>query len=193
MSKGRRKRKRGANKQRKLPTVVPSSPTRAKSTPGIEVAKLQPKQTVFASKEILIAAPIEHCFGIIASQLEQPCQWDSMLFNAQPVSDIRRQAGATSHVILDLGGRKVDSQAMISHYSPYRSISWVTNGKPKVRQDWRLEMKPRGTMVHVTLAHELNSWVVGRLIYKAVRWKRVEQDLERMLDQLKESVESVKS
>jgi len=54
-------------------------------------------------------------------------------------------------------------------------------------------MKPRGTMVHVTLAHELNSWVVGRLIYKAVRWKRVEQDLERMLAQLKESVESVKS
>ena len=125
MSKGSRKRKRRPNKQRKLPTIVPPSLKGAGSPPAIEVAKLRPDKTVYSSKEIHIAAPIEHCFGIIASQLEQPCQWDSMLFNAQPVSDIRRQAGATSHVILDLGGRKVDSQAMISHYSPYRSISWV--------------------------------------------------------------------
>jgi len=193
MTKGRRKRRKEAKKHQKLPTIVSPSLTRAENPPEVEVAKFQPKQTVLASKEILIAAPIEHCFGIIASQLEQPRQWDTVLFSVWPVSDARGQTGATSHVILDLGGRKVDSQAMISHYSPYRSISWVTNGKPKVRQDWRLEMKPRGTMVHVTLAHELNSWVVGRLIYKAVRWKRVEQDLERMLAQLKESVESVKS
>ena len=74
---------------------MPPSPTRAKSTPGIEVAKLQPKWTVFASKEILIAAPIDFCFGIIASQLEQPRQWDTVLFSVWPVSDARGQTVAT--------------------------------------------------------------------------------------------------
>ena len=168
------------------------STKRAESPPSIEVAKLRPDKTVSSSKEILIAAPIEHCFSIIASQLEQPCQWDSVLFNAQPVSDIRRQAGATSQVILNLGGRKVDSQATTSYYRPNRSISWITRGKPKVKDAWRLEMKPGSTLVQVSLALELNSWILERLIYKATRWKRVEEDMGKMLNQLKETAESAR-
>jgi len=190
MSRVRRKRKRKPNKQRKLPTVVPPSLERAESPPAIEVAKLRPDKTVLTSKEILITAPIEHCFGVIAGQLEKLCQWDPLIFDAQPVSDIRRQAGATSQVILDLGGRKVDSQAMISYYRPNRSISWVTTGKPKIKEDWHLEMKPGSTLVRVSLALELNSWILERLIYKATRWKRVEEDMGKMLNQLKETAES---
>jgi hypothetical protein len=170
---------------------VPPSTKRAESPPAIEVAKLRPDKTVHSSKEILIAAPIEYCFSIIASQLEYPCQWDSVLFNAQPVSDIRRQTGATSQVILNLGGRKVDSQATISHYRPNRGITWVTTGKPRVKEAWRLEMKPGSTLVKVSLALELNSWILERLIYKATRWKRVEEDMGKMLNQLKETAESV--
>jgi uncharacterized membrane protein len=169
---------------------VPPATKRAESPPAIEVAKLRPDKTVYSSKEILIATPIEHCFGIIASQLEQPCQWDSVLFNAKPVSDIRRQTGATSQVILNLGGRKVDSQATISHYRPNRGISWITTGKPKVKEDWRLEMKPGSTLVQVSLALELDSWILERLIYKATRWRRVEEDMGKTLIQLKETAES---
>jgi len=190
MSKGSRRRKRKPNKQRKLPTIVSPSLKRAEIPPAIEVAKLRPDKTVYSSKEILITAPIEHCFDVIASQLEQPCQWDSIIFNAQPVSDVRGKIGAMSQVVLDLGGRRIDSQVMISRYHPNRGISWVTTGKPKIRQDWRFELKPRGTMVYVTLAHELDSWVFGRLIYKAMRWKRVEQDLDKMLIELKKAAES---
>ena len=191
MIKGSRRRKRKPNKQRKLPAVVPPSTKRAENPPAIEVAKLRPDKTVSSSKEILITAPIEHCFGIIASQLEQPCQWDSILFNAQPVSDIRRQTGTTRQVILNLGGRKVDSQATISYYRLNRSISWVTTGKPKVNEDWRLEMKPGSTLVQVSLALELNSWILERLIYKVTRWKRVEEDIAKTLNQLKETAECV--
>jgi hypothetical protein len=190
VSKGNRRRKRKPNKQRKLPTVVPPSLKKAESPPAIEVAKLRPDKTVYCSKEILIVAPIEHCFNVIASQLEQPCQWDSILFNAQPVSDIRRQTGVMSQVILNLGGRKVDSQALISHYWPNRSISWVTTGKPKVKEAWHLEMKPGSTLVKVSLVLELNGWILERLIYKATRWKRVEEDMGKMLEQLKETAES---
>lgn len=190
MSKESRRRKRKPNKQRKLPTVVPPSLKRPERPPAIEVAKLRPDKTLYCSKEIFIATPIEHCFNVIASQLERPCQWDSILFNAQPVSDIRRQTGATSLVILNLGGRKVDSQAMISHYRPNRGITWVTTGKPKVKEAWRLEVKPGSTLVRVSLALELNSWILERLIYKAMRWKRVEEDMGKMLNQLKETAES---
>jgi hypothetical protein len=190
VSKGNRRGKKKPNKQRKLPTVVPPSINRTESPPAVEVAKLRPDKTVYSSKEILVAAPIEHCFSTIASQLEQPCQWDSILFNAQPVSDIRRQAGATSLVILNLGGRKVDSQAIISHYRPNRGITWVTTGKPRVREDWRLEMKPGRTLVQVSLALELDSSILERLIYKATRWKRVEEDISKTLSQLKETAES---
>ena len=191
MSKASRSRKRKLNKQRKLPTVVYPSPKKAESPPAIEVAKLRPDKTVHSSKEILITAPIEHCFDVIASQLEQPCQWDLILFNAQPVSDIRRQTGATSQVILNLGGRKVDSQATISYYRPNRSISWITTGKPKVKEDWRLDMKPGSTLVQVSLALELNSSILERFIYKATRWKRVEEDMGKTLSQIKETAESV--
>lgn len=192
MSRGRRKRKRKPIKQRKSPTIVPPSLERAESPPAIEVTKLRPDKTVFTSREVLIAAPIEHCFGVIASQLEKPCQWDPIIFNVHMVSDVRRQVGATSQVILDLGGRKVDSQALISDYRSNRGITWVTTGKPKVKEAWRLEMKPGSTLVKVSLALELNSWILERLIYKVTRWKRVEENMDKMLKQLKETAESAR-
>lgn len=189
MSRGRRKRKREVNKRPRSPTIV--APSRVKSPPPLSMAKLRPKQTAFASKEILIAARAGLCFDTLAEQLERPPEWDLIVVNARPISDVRGQVGATSQLTLDLGGRKVDSQAMISHYRPNHSLSWVTAGKPRVRQDWHLKLKSYGTIVHVTLAHELNSWAVGRLIYKLTRWKRVEQDLGKMLIEFKKTIESI--
>jgi len=72
MSRDRRKRKREANKQRKLPTIIsPSTKTAERAPLPRGVAKLQPNKTVITSKEIFIAAPVESCFDILASQLEQ--------------------------------------------------------------------------------------------------------------------------
>jgi len=190
MARGSRKKKK--NRQPKLPTIVsPSARTTENAPLPLGVAKLQPDKTVLISKEILVMAPVESCFGILAKQLEQSPQWDPIIVNVRPVSESRGRIGATSQVTLNLGGRKVESQAMISHYYPNYAISWVTTRKPKVRQDWRLELKSHGTMVRVTLAHELDGWGIRRLIYKVTRQKRVEQDLDKMLAQLKAVAESI--
>jgi hypothetical protein len=157
--------------------------------PGI--AKLDPDRTAITLKEIFIEAPAELCFDILSKQLEKPPQWDPMIVHAWPVSNARDKIGATSQVILDLGGKKVESQAMISRYHPDRAVSWVFTRRPKVREDWQLEPKTRGTMVRINLAQELNRWIIGRLIYKVMRRKRVEQDLDKMLIELKRAVESI--
>jgi len=186
MTKGRRKRRKEAKKHQKLPTIVSPSPKRAESTPlPSGVAKLQPDRTVLTTKEIFIAAPVEPCFGLLAGQLEQSPNWDPMIVTTQPVSTTRGRIGTTSQVSLYLGGRILESLAVISRYQPKRSISWVLTEKPKVREDWSLERKPHGTIVRVTLAHEANGGGIRRLLYKVMRWKKVEQDLDTMLTQLK--------
>ena len=191
MTRHSRKSKKKINKRPKSISVVsPSNKGVARTPLPPGVAKFDPHRSVIASKEIFIAAPAGSCFEILARQLEQPPQWDPMIVHAWPASDIRGRIGATSQLILNLGGKKVESQAMISRYRPNGAISWVLSEKPKVREDWQLERKPHGTQVRVTLAHELDGWVIGRLIYRVTRRKRVEQDLDRMLAQLKETVES---
>jgi len=146
---------------------------------------------LLTSKDIFIAAAPDSCFGMLSSQLEQPRQWDLIVVNARPVSNVRGRIGATSQVTLNLGGRERESLAMILRYQPNRAISWVTSKKPKVREDWRLEPKPRGTMLGVTLAYEVTGWVIGRFLYKILRRKKVAEDLDKMLAQLKSVVESI--
>ena len=186
------KSKKRLNKRPKSPTVVSPLGKPAESTPlPPSIAKLHPDRSVVTLKEIFIEAPAEFCFDILSKQLEKPPQWDPMIFHAWPVSNVRDKIGATSQITLDLGGKKVESQAMISRYHPDRAVSWVFTRRPKVREDWQLERKPHGTQVRVTLAHEFDGWVIGRLTYKVTRRKRVEQDLDKMLAQLKETVESI--
>lgn len=188
MSKGRRK---GKITKLKSPTIVSPTKKRAQTAPlPPDVGKLELRRTVITSKEIFIPAPPESCFKILASQLEQPSQWDPLIVDVQPVSSVRGRIGVTSQVTLNLGGRKFDSLATVCRYRSYHAIGWVLNNKPKVREDWRLERKPHGTMVGVTLAYEIPGCIIGRFLYKVMRWKKVEQDLGRMLAQLKETVES---
>ena len=193
MIKGKQKKNKRTDKQPRSPSLV--SPSR-KPTEGIlpptGIAKLDPDKTVIATKEIFIEAPAKHCFDTLSKQLEQTPQWDPIIVDASPVSDNRRQTGAASKLILDLGGRRLASQAVVLRYRPNGSLSWVLCERPKVREDWRLEPKPRGTLVRVNLAQELNGWALGRFIYKVIHGNRVEQDLNTMLVQLKAAIESTK-
>jgi uncharacterized membrane protein len=192
MSRRRQKSKKRINKHLKSRVVVSQSTKVAESAPlPPGVAKLDPGNTLTTTREIFIKTPTECCFDTISKQLEQPPQWDPIIVNAWPEPGVRGQIGARSRVTLDLGGKKVESQAMISRYHPDRAISWVISGKPRVREDWQLERKPRGTEVRVTLAHELDGWVIGRLIYRVMRRKRVEQDLDKMLIELKKVIEGI--
>jgi uncharacterized membrane protein len=189
MSKGRRKSK--INKLPRDPRILSPSPkTRETALLPSNMAKLRPERTVATSKEISIVAPAELCFKILASQLEQPPGWDPLIVDTQPVSNARGRIGATSQVTLDLGGKKVESQATISRYRPNRTISWVFTTRPRLREDWVLEQKPRGTVVRVTFAYEVPGWVIRRFLYKIRHWKKVEQDLDTTLTQLKAAAES---
>ena len=189
MSKGRRKKR---DKQPKLPTMVSPSTRPVESAPlPSGVAKLQLDRAVLISKEIPIAAPVEFCFDILTKQLEQTPQWDPIVINARPVSKVRGRIGATSQVTLNLGGKELESLAMISRYHPNRAISWVLSKKPKVMEDWRLEPRSHGTLVGVTVAREVGGWIIGRLLDKIMRRKKVEDDLTKMLTQLKRAVESI--
>jgi len=175
-----------------LPTAVSPSTKTAESVPlPPSVAKLQLNRTVLISKEVFIASPVESCFSVLAKQLEQTPNWDPLIVNTEPVSKSRGRIGATSQVTLNLGGKKLESLATISRYRPNRVISWVFTTKPKAREDWWLEQKPRGTVVGVTLTYEVPGWVIRRFLYKIMRWKKVEQDLDKMLTQLKAVAESI--
>ena len=192
MTKHNRKSKRKINKRPKSTSVVSPSNKAVERTPlPSGVVKLDPDKSVITSKSIFIEASAETCFEILVRQLEQPPQWDPMIVHAWPASDIRGRIGATSQLILNLGGKKVEAQAMLSRYHPNHAISWVSAGKPKVREDWRLEQKPNGTLVGVTLAHEVGGWVIGRMLHKITRQKKIEHDLDRMLAQLKALVGGV--
>jgi len=190
MSKGRRKSK--INKLPKSSRTVSPTKKKGESAPLLppNAAKLELDRTLLTSKEIFIAAPVELCFETLTSQLEQPRQWDLIITGAKPASKARGRIGATSQVTLNLGGKERQSLAMISRYRPNRAISWVLTNKPKVREDWQLEQKPRGTAVSVTLTCEVPGWAIGRLLYRIRRWKKVEQDLDKTLTHLKKVIES---
>jgi uncharacterized membrane protein len=187
----KRNRKKKISRRPKHPTIVSPSSKIAQTAPlPGGAAKFQPDRTVLTSKEIFVAAPVELCFNVLASQLERPPEWDPTLIDVKPSSEVRRQIGARAEVTLSLGGRKLQALAMVSRYQPNRAISWVLTGKPKIREDWRLELRPRGTLVGVTVAREVGGWIMGRLSDKIMRSKKVEDDLTKMLARFKAAVES---
>jgi uncharacterized membrane protein len=141
------------------------------------------------SGERSIGAPAERCFKIIAGQLEETPQWDPMILRVKPVSVSRRQIGATSRLIFDLGGRRLEPLALISVWRPNQAVAWISNDKPRVTEDWHLERRPNGTMVSFILRYTGHS-VIDRLIDKLGRRKRVEQAVNEMLSRFKALAES---
>jgi hypothetical protein len=187
----KRSRKKKTSRRPKNPTIVSPSPKVAQTAPlPAGAAKFQPDMTVLTSKEIFVAAPVELCFNVLASQLEKLPEWDPTVIDVKPASEVRRQIGARTEVTLSLGGRKLQALAIVSRYQPNRAIGWVLTGKPRIREDWRLELRPQGTLVGVTVAREVGGWIIGRLLDKIMRRKKVEDDLTKMLSRFKAAVES---
>jgi len=184
-------RKSKIKKSRGSPTTTSPTTTGESAPLPTNVAKIGRNTNVLPPKEIFVAAPVELCFLMIASQLEQPREWDLIVVNARPVSKVRGQIGATSQVTLNLGGKEIGAVATISRYHPNRAMSWVLTTKPKVREDWRLELKEHQTVVRVTLAYEVSGWFMGHLPGKMARRRKVEHDLDKTLTQLKAVLERI--
>jgi uncharacterized membrane protein len=91
---------------------------------------------------------------------------------------------------MNLIGTKLESPAVVTVYKPDRTLAWVLVEQPKVKEYWRLEPDMDGTVVHVTLGYEIPGRGVDRLL-KKLFWKgKLEQELGRLLDQLKRAAEA---
>ena len=183
-------RKKRKNKRPSPRTVSPPTRTAQRTSLPPGLGKLQRDRAVVATREIFIDASAESCFGIVASQLERRPRWDPMIIYVKPISKDRRCVGATSQVTLSRGGRKLESLATILRYRR-RSISWACNTRPKVRENWQLELYTHGTRASVTLAYEIGGWTIGRFLYKVMLRRKMKQSLDKMLTQLKAVAEGI--
>lgn len=117
-------------------------------------------------------------------------QWDPIIVRAEPISDTMCRHGAASQLTLNLAGRKLESPAVVTVYKPDRILAWVLVEQPKVKEYWRLEPNMDGTVVHITLGYEIYGCAVNRFLQKSL-WKgKLEQELRRLLDQLKRAAEA---
>ena len=189
MTSGSRKKRR--NKRPSSRTVSPSTKAAKRTSLPPGLGKLQRDRRVAATKGIFIDASAESCFSLVASQLERRPQWDPVIIDVKPISKDRGCVGATSQVTLNIGGKKLESLATILRYHRCRSIGWVFNTRPKVREDWQLELYTRGTRASVTLAYEIGGWTTARFLYKVMLRRKMKQSLDKMLTQLKAVAEGI--
>jgi uncharacterized membrane protein len=152
--------------------------------------KFQGDKAIFVSHDILIKSGAVSCFNLIASRLEGSVQWDPIIVRAEPISESMCRHGAASQLTMNLIGTKLESPAVVTVYKPDRTLAWVLVEQPKVKEYWRLEPDMDGTVVHVTLGYEIPGRGVDRLL-KKLFWKgKLEQELGRLLDQLKRAAEA---
>jgi len=148
----------------------------------------QPANGVVISDKIFVAERSEHCFDILTKQLEEAPTWDPMVLEVKPISQVRRQTGATSRLTFSLGGKKLETLAMIclcnANRDSNQTIAWVSNDKVRITEEWQLKSKHKGTMVHFTL-HYTFPGKLGRVREKLVARKKVERDIDQMVNQLK--------
>jgi len=148
----------------------------------------QPAHGVVISDKVFVAASSEHCFGILMGQLEEAPTWDPMVLEAKPISQARGETGATTRLTFNLGGKKLETLAMIcicnANRDSKQTIAWVSNDKVRITEEWQLKPKRRGTMVHFTL-HYTFLGKLGRVREKLVARKKVERDIDQMVNQLK--------
>ena len=190
MSKRGRAKKKSKQQQEQRHISTPSANTIEAAHALPTAAKLRSdKETVKVSNHLIVRAPAEHCFNILAKQLEEPPKWDPMVVDVKPLSPRRRQTEATSLITFRLGRKEVKTLAMISSYHPNRSIAWVSSDRPRVREDWTLEPGRNGTAISVTLGYDAPRSFVSSFLDRFMAGQ-VEQAVNQMLSKFREFAES---
>ena len=64
-----------------------------------------------------------------------------------------------------------------------RTVTGILDGKPGVQETWRLEAKPCGTLVNVTLVVQ-TSGSLRHLLYRLMGRQKTEQYLDKVLSRL---------
>lgn len=152
----------------------------------------QPDKGVIISYKVFVAAQPEHCFELLVSQLDELHTWDPMLSEVYPISRIRQQKDATSRLIFNLGGKKLDTLAIISTCDNSRNdskkIEWVSNNEVRIKEEWLVKPEHLGTVVHFTLTYTFPG-KLGRVKEKMISKKKVAQDVAYMIYQFRSFAE----
>lgn len=158
-----------------------------------DATKFQADRAILVSQEIFIKTGAPSCFELMMKRLEGPTGRDPMILDAKPMSDARRWAGTATHLTLKLAGRELESPAIVTTYKRDSTLSWVLTEHPKVKEYWRLEPKPEGTMVYLTLGLEVPGSIINRLLQKIIRGRRLAREVREILIQLKKVAEATGS
>lgn len=160
-----------------------------------DATKFRADKAILVSQEAFVRTGTSSCFELLLKRLEQSTGWDPMILDAKPMSDTRRWAGTATRLTLKLGGRKLESPAIVTAYKPDSTLAWVLTNHPKVKEHWHLEPKLRGTMVYLTLGLELeiSGSIINRLLQKIVMRRRLAQVVLEILIQLKKVAETTGS
>ena len=121
-------------------------------------------------------------------QLEESQIWDPMLVEVYPVSKTRQQKDTISRLTFNLGGKKLDTLAILGKCDAgsmgSKQIVWVSNNEVMIKEEWLLEPEYNGTEVYFTLKYTFPG-KLGRLKEKMISKKNVAQDVAYMVHQFR--------
>jgi len=180
------------NRKKKKPTKKTVLSGRAKRGFRLppDATKFQADKAIMVTQGIFIETGAPSCFELLIKRLEEPTGWDPMILDAKPMYNTGRRAGTATSLTLKLSGRKLESLAIITTYKRDSTLSWILTSHPKVKEYWRLEPKPGGTIVHLTLGLEIPGSMISRFFQKIVRGKKLAQKAHEILMQLKKVAEA---
>ena len=147
------------------------------------------KRATTITQSIVIRAPAEHCFELIAKQLEETPHWDPTIMGVNPISLKHVRVGSMSRVAFSLDGAREEAVAMIRSFRPNRAILWTSNHSSQLQEEWQLQPETHGTLVTVTLGYNPSGWLFGRLTDKIIMRGKVEKAVSEMLQRLKAAAE----
>lgn len=147
-------------------------------------------RAVLVSRRDVVRAGAQVCFDLAVGRLEESPVQDPVVVAASPPSGFVRQTGATSYVTVNVGGKTLQSTAIITVHRPDRVLSWVLADYPKFKEYWRFEPDPAGTVVQLHLGYEVPGSVLKRFWQEVIRRRRLEEQARRLLQSMKERGEA---
>lgn len=154
-----------------------------------DATKFQADKAILVSQEMFIETGASSCFKLLMKRLEEPTGLDPVILDAKPMYNNEPWAGTATYLTLKLGDRKLESPAIVTTYKRDSILSWVLIDHPKVKEHWRLEPQPGGTMVNLTLGFEIPGSMISRFLQKIIRRRGLSKEAHEILVQLKNAAE----
>ena len=172
--------------------IIELGPEALPNRKWVDTGKPGTKRATTITQTTVIRAPVEHCFELVARQLEETPDWDPTIIWVNPISSKHVRVSSMSRVTFSLDGTKEEAVAMVRSFRPNRAISWTSNHSSQLQEEWQLQPEPHGTVVTVTLGYNPGGWLLGRLAEKILKRNKIERAVSEMLKRLKAAAEQNK-